>query len=147
MKTLETRGLAMPENVLSESVGIHLFFSYFLFIPPLLNLYYLAQESRFITLAKRLKFVAPAYYFLMAAVAFSGVVLGAMLQHLSAINLLMFAALLGIFIGEVKRHKRQKGIASHEVQAQEDFKAWAKRKYALDLLLLSVAFVAGMRLF
>ncbi len=134
----------MPQEVLRDSLDIHLFFAYFMAIPPLLVLYFLYTEHRFIKLAKKIKLIAPAYYFLISVALFSGIVLFAMFQRISFEGIGMLLALLGIFLLELKRHKMQKPITSSEHGVQARFIAWAKRKYFLDLILLACAFWLGM---
>lgn len=137
----------MPPSVISDSLAIHLFFASFLALPPLLNLYFLFTERRFVRLAKKIKLIAPAYYFLMAVTLFSGIILLTMLGELSLGLGMMVVAWLGIFIGEIKRHKLQKPISSHEEEVQAYFVAWAKRKYLLDLLLFLLALGLGLKIF
>ncbi|MGP1449664.1 MAG: hypothetical protein ACTTJS_00890 [Wolinella sp.] len=137
----------MPVNVIADSLEIHLFFAYFMPIPPLLNLYFLYTERRFISLAKKIKLIAPAYYFLMAVAIFSGIILIAMFQNINAGNIVMIMSILSMLVFEIKRHKLQKPITSHEHELQARFVEFAKRKYALDLLLLVVTFAIGFLVF
>ncbi|MGP1580921.1 MAG: hypothetical protein ACTTH5_07905 [Wolinella sp.] len=134
----------MPQEILRDSLDIHLFFAYFMAIPPFLALYFLYTERRFIKLAKKIKLIAPAYYFLISVALFSGIILATMFRQISPKTLGMFLALLGIFLLELKRHKLQKPITSSEHEAQARFITWAKRKYILDLFLLAFAFWLGM---
>lgn len=133
------------EFVGSELIFIHLCLSFPLLSVPLWNLYTLFTNQSHTKKLRTLAICAPAYYTLLAASAFSGFVIWAMLGFVFTFKiLLMFAFWFIIFIAEIKRHKFQKQILIEaNIKKREKFFYFAKIKYSLDfcafvLLLLYV---------
>jgi len=126
------------------SVDIHIFLSFMMFLIPLRNLYVLYTEEKFISLAKKVRYWTPAYFSLMSAVAFTGFLLSAFfINFISFETIAMFVALLIIFITEIKKQKKIRAITSKELEAQQSFIAFAKKKYTSDVILLVLAMSVG----
>lgn len=134
------------EFVGSELIIIHLFLSFPLLLPPLLNLYALFANLSHTQKLRALAIFAPAYYTLLSASALSGFVMWAMLGFVAAFKILLMLALwLGILVSEIKRHKLQKQIRIEaDATKRERFFRFAQIKYILDVcaIVLLLFFVA-----
>lgn len=128
----------MPTAVLLETLGYHQIFAFLLFIPPALALLFLFQMRSFPHLVRRIRLLTPAYNFLLASAVFTGMILAFMQQNYSAHAMAMTAVSAIIMCNEIRRYKRQRVITSYEILEQGAFIKWAKKKYALDIVLLLV---------
>jgi len=110
------------------SIKYHQYFITGMLIVALVNLYFIFRDKEF---SKRVKKVNPVYYGLLAAVAFTGVlVLGINQLHVSHGVYLMIAVWLVIFVMSMKLFKKYKyGTA-------DEYRAFAKKKYILDIVLI-----------
>lgn len=126
------------------TLEIHLFFASLLFLIPLRNLLVLYTQKNFIPLARKVRFLTPAYLSILAALLFTGFVLSAFIKDfISLSNTIMFIVFLTVVITEAKKQKWVRRITSKETEEQQKFIAFAKKKYITDLLLLGIAFAAG----
>lgn len=134
------------EFVGSELIIIHLFLSFLLLLPPLLNLYVLFTNLSHTQKLRALAVCAPAYYTLLSACAFSGFVVWAMLGFVFTFKILLMLALwLAILVSEIKRHKFQKQIRIEaDFTKREKFFRFVQIKYILDVcaIVLLLFFVA-----
>lgn len=123
------------EFVGSELIIIHLFLSFLLLLPPLLNLYVLFTNLSHTQKLRALAVCAPAYYTLLSACAFSGFVVWAMLGFVFTFKILLMLALwLAILVSEIKRHKFQKQIRIEaDFTKREKFFRFVQIKYILDV--------------
>lgn len=125
------------EDILKDLINIHIALSILLFIPPLINLYALFFKESHTKKLKYLAIIAPAYYALLAASVFSGLVIWAMLQFVMSFKILsMVVVWIVVLVLEIKRHKRQKLIkVEANSNIRESFFKIAKLKYLLDICL------------
>lgn len=128
----------MPAAILLETLGYHKIFAFLLFVPPALALLFLFQMRSFPHLVRRIRLLTPAYNFLLASAVFTGVILAFMQQNYSLNAMIMSFVGAVMACNEIRRYKRQRVIASYDVAEQSAFIAWAKKKYALDIVLLLV---------
>lgn len=128
----------MPAAILLETLGYHKIFAFLLFVPPALALLFLFQMRSFPHLVRRIRLLTPAYNFLLASAVFTGVILAFMQQNYSLNAMIMSFVGAVMACNEIRRYKRQRVIASYDVAEQGTFIAWAKKKYALDIVLLLV---------
>ncbi|MFP4332270.1 MAG: hypothetical protein ACLFQJ_03140 [Campylobacterales bacterium] len=123
---------------------LHEFFSITLFLIPLYNLYILYTKKNFIALAKRVRLFTPLYFAIIAAVTLTGFNLSAFLRDFNSPHvLIMIFSTLIIFILEIKKYKKIRIIKSKEYDKQKVFIAFAKKKYYLDLFLLTISALSG----
>lgn len=130
------------EYVGSTLVFLHLILSLPLLIPPLINLYALLFKPSHTQKLRTLALVAPAYYTLLSASIFSGLVIWAMLGFFLSFKILsMLIIWLIVFVFEIKRHKRQKLTRIEADYAKrEAFFKFAIFKYIFDFCAFLLLF-------
>lgn len=123
------------EFVGEQLLFIHLFLSFPLLLPPLWNLYCLFFKESHTQKLRALAITAPAYYTLLSACLFSGLVIWAMLGFVMTLKILAMLFLWLVCFGlEIIRHKHQKLIRIEaDKLKREAFFRWAKFKYGFDL--------------
>lgn len=128
------------EFVGEQLLFIHLFLSFPLLLPPLWNLFCLFTKESHTQRLRSLAVTAPAYYTLLSASLFSGLVIWAMLGFVMDFKILAMLVLwLVCFALEILRHKRQKLIkVEADISKREAFFRWAKFKYSLDLSFFAI---------
>lgn len=131
------------EFVGSQLLFIHLFLSCPLLLPPLWNLFCLFTKESHTQKLRTLAITAPAYYTLLSASLFSGLVIWAMLGFIMTLKILAMLVLwLACFVLEILRHKRQKRIkVEADKQKREIFFRWAKFKYGFDFCAFVILLV------
>lgn len=128
------------EFVGEQLLFIHLFLSFPLLLPPLWNLFCLFTKESHTQRLRSLAVTAPAYYTLLSASLFSGLVIWAMLGFVMDFKILAMLVLwLVCFVLEILRHRRQKLIkVEADTSKREAFFRWAKLKYSLDLSFFAI---------
>ena len=128
------------EFVGSELIFIHILLSIPLLLPPLWNLYALFTNPWHTKKLRALAVCAPAYYTLLSACAFSGLVIWAMLGFIFTLKILLMLVLWLVILGaEIRRHILQKRIlVEADSTKREMFFKFAKIKYALDLSIFAL---------
>lgn len=118
----------------------HLIFTLPLFFLPIHNLYWLYTEKNFIKMAKKIRLFVPIHYTILSSSIFSGIIL-AFYSHnfFSTRQLFMYLIALYLLLSEIKRYKKIRVITSKEIEEQQKFISWAKKKYILDCLILGVS--------
>lgn len=130
--------------VTQMTLDIHITLSLLLLLIPFYNLYILHSEKEFIPLARKVRFWTPAYLSLMGAIAFTGFVLSVFLYNFISIKTVtMIVSLLIMMISEIKKQKRVRQITSKEIEAQNSFILFAKKKYTIDIVLIVLSFGVG----
>lgn len=122
------------EFVGEQLLSIHLFLSFPLLLPPLWNLYCLFTKESHTQKLRSLALTAPAYYTLLSACLFSGLVIWAMLGFVITFKILAMLTLwLICFCFEFVRHRQQKltKIEANKLK-RESFFYFAKLKYSFD---------------
>ncbi len=133
-------GVLMYSDVVLGVLAYHRFFAFLLFVPPVLGLLFLFFSRNFPYLIRRIRLLTPLYAFLIASVAFTGIVYTAILQIFNVWVIYMILLFIFLVIGEVKRYKKQRIIASYDKELQAQFIFWAKRKYMLDIIFLCLLY-------
>lgn len=135
----------LPKSHTMEFVGnqllfIHLLLSFPLLLPPLWNLFCLFTKESHTQKLRFLAITAPAYYLLLSACIFSGLVIWAMLGFVFTFKILtMLIVWLLCFGLEIMRHKHQKLIkVEADKLKREAFFRWAKLKYSFDLCAFAI---------
>ncbi|PAF44883.1 hypothetical protein BJI48_02425 [Helicobacter sp. 11S02596-1] len=133
----------MAAKAFNDSVFFHSFFMYFMPIPFLINLYALFTKKDYTAINRKIWFVMPMVFFLVAVAFFSGIFVMAMQYFFIDIkNALMIAVTLFIFIGEIIRVKKLK-IAKTKQELMEAYLKFCKLLYGLDLILCIVIIALG----
>ncbi|WP_024954921.1 hypothetical protein [Sulfurospirillum arcachonense] len=118
------------EELILTSIKFHKYFVYAMVLVAILNLFFIFTNKEF---SKKVKLINPIYYMFLAAVIFTGVlILGAYQFYMSHSVMLMIIVWLVIFIMSMKLFKIYKyGTNVH-------YRAFAKKKYMLDIVLIVV---------
>lgn len=128
------------EFVGEQLLAIHLFLSFPLLLPPLWNLYCLLTKESHTQRLRSLALSAPAYYTLLSACLFSGLVIWAMLGFVMTFKILaMFGLWIVCFGLEILRHRRQKLTkVEADKSKREAFFRFAKLKYCFDCCAFAI---------
>ena len=102
-------------------------------IVALINLYFIFRDKEF---SKKVKKINPIYYALLASVAFTGVIILSVYRfEMTHAVYLMILVWFVIFIMSMKLFKKYK------YGSPSEYRAFAKKKYILDKVLLFATFV------
>lgn len=125
----------MIAKAFNDSVFFHSFFMYFMPIPFIINLYTLFNQRDYIRVNRKIWFVMPMIFFLVAVAFFTGIFLVAM-EHFafSARVIFMVVVTAIIFIGEIVRIRRLK-IAKTKEELMIAYLKFCKILYGIDLIL------------
>jgi hypothetical protein len=127
------------------AIQVHIFFIVLIFFFIVRNLYLVLTIKEFIPLAKKLKFMTPAFHGVIAAILYTGITIQFFYRDFESISIyLMIAATIFIMVAEIKRYKKMRVIKSDDLNAQEAFRAFAKKIYFVDLLLIIAIYILGL---
>ena len=131
------------EFVGTQLLALHTFLSIFLFFPPLWNLFALFFHTSHTKKLHALALSAPAYYTILAACLFSGIVIWAMLGFVLLINILIMLIFWFISFGlEIRRHSYQKRtLRESDTKKRAAFFRFAIFKYSLDISFFVLLFL------
>lgn len=125
----------MIKKALSSFLFYHYFFSAFLALPFVINLITLFTYKNFVALNKKIWYVMPLLFFLIAVSTLSGLNLSAMGHNFTSPKVLaMFVYILFVFVGEIYRIRLLKVARRTSEKAMLDYVKKAKILYFLDLL-------------
>lgn len=129
-------------EMVSLSAHFHAFFVV-LFLALLgVNIYHLKSKKTFSKLSKWLELLAPQYFVLLGAIFFTGLLILAVRQFALTHSVwLMLIVWLFFIIHGIKAHKKYKKLERTEIK-EEAYKAFAIKKYTIDILLLIVTMLA-----
>lgn len=127
--------LDMIKKAFSSFLFYHYFFSAFLALPFVINLITLFTYKNFVTLNKKIWYVMPLLFFLIAISALSGFNLSAMSHNFTSLKVLVMFFYLGfVFFGEIYRIRLLKVAKRTSEEAMLKYVKKAKVLYFLDLL-------------
>ncbi len=125
------------EELLSAAKWTHQLFSGGLLILALLNIYFIKKEQLFHALARQIEFLAPQYYLLLAAVAFTGLLVWTVEEFVLKPDVLaMIAVWFVILATSIMKYQKYKRTKIKDIESQKEFKNFALKKYVLDIVLL-----------
>ncbi|RAX58357.1 hypothetical protein CCZ01_02770 [Helicobacter monodelphidis] len=130
----------MPSHIIAEMLFYHHFFSICLLIVPIVALIILFLSQNFPFMIRRIRLLTPMYGFFIATTIFTGIIFSFILQTFNLKIALMILVSIFLIMGEIKRYKKQRVIASYDIDLQKTYRLFAKQKYALDLILLIVTY-------
>lgn len=123
------------KEAFSSFLFYHYFFSTFLALPFIINLITLFTYKNFASLNKKIWYVMPLLFFLIAISTLSGLNLSAMGHNFTSPKVLaMFVYILFVFVGEIYRIRLLKVARRTSEKAMLDYVKKAKILYFLDLL-------------
>ena len=121
------------EELLVTAIKFHVYFAVAMMIVALINLYFIFRDKEF---SKKVKKINPIYYALLASVAFTGVIILSVYRfEMTHAVYLMILVWFVIFIMSMKLFKKYK------YGSPSEYRAFAKKKYILDKVLLFATFV------
>jgi hypothetical protein len=130
-------------DFVSTSITAHIFTIYTLLSIMVFNYISLLNVTDFITIAKRLRFMTPAYHGLNFTVAYTGAIVSAYSHDISPTVIFMILSTILIMVLEIKRYKKMRTIRSTDIQAQEDFIIYAKKIYTIEIGALIFTYVVS----
>lgn len=131
----------MIKEAFSSFLFYHYFFSAFLALPFVINLITLFSYKNFASLNKKIWYVMPLLFFLIAVSALSGLNLSAMGHNFTSPKVLaMMFYLIFVFLGEIYRIKLLKVARRTNEEAMLEYVKKAKILYFLDLLGFIIVF-------
>lgn len=123
------------KEAFSSFLFYHYFFSAFLALPFIINLITLFTYKNFASLNKKIWYVMPLLFFLIAISTLSGLNLSAIGHNFTSPKVLaMFIYILFVFVGEIYRIRLLKVARRTSEEAMLDYVKKAKILYFLDLL-------------
>jgi hypothetical protein len=123
-------------ELISSSTPTHVYAVFALVAIILYNYYTVSTQKEFILMAKTLKKWTPVYHSVNFVVAYMGIVLAAFTHDLSPTVILMIPTTLFLMISEIKRYKKMRVIKLDEKDKQEEFRAFAKKIYTMQLVAI-----------
>lgn len=127
--------LDMIKKAFSSLVFYHYFFSAFLALPFVINLITLFTYKNFVALNKKIWYVMPLLFFLIAVSALSGLNLLAMQHNFTSLKVIAMSFYLGLVLfGEIYRIRLLKVAIRTNEEAMLEYVKKAKILYFLDLL-------------
>ncbi|WP_198305053.1 hypothetical protein [Arcobacter vandammei] len=130
-------------EIMEDAIWAHIYAIYIFLGIMLFNLYSVITEKDFLSLAKRLKFMTPVYHLSNAVVIYTGTIV-AFYAHMFSFKIaLMIPTSIFLLVIEIKRYKKQRVIKSDNIKAQEDFYAYAKKIYIIEIAVLLAVFTVS----
>ena len=128
-------------EIMQDAITTHIYTIYIFLAIMLFNLYSVVSSKDFISLAKRLKFMTPVYHLSNAIVIYTGTIVAFYAQQFSLTIALMIPASIFLLVIEIKRYKKQRVIKVGDNKLQEDFYAYAKKIYLIEISVLVLVYV------
>ena len=128
-------------EIMQDAITTHIYTIYIFLAIMLFNLYSVVSSKDFISLAKRLKFMTPVYHLSNAIVIYTGTIVAFYAQQFSLTIALMIPASIFLLVIEIKRYKKQRVIKVGDTKLQEDFYAYAKKIYLIEISVLVLVYV------
>ena len=128
-------------ELMQSVVQIHIYTIYFFLSLMLFNLYSVFREKEFIVLAKRLKFMTPLYHLTNAIVIYTGTIVAFYAQTFNFTIALMIPTSIFLLVIEIKRYKRMRIIKHDQLELQNEFFAYAKKIYIIEISVIIVVYI------
>ncbi len=124
-------------DLISMALTLHRIFVGLTLLIAVLSYFFVSSDRDFRGFSNRVESVALQYYFMLAALFFTGlVVFGATGLVVTWQVVMMVAALVWIIFTSAKLHGVFKRTREHDIASQKRFKVYAKRKYITDILII-----------
>ncbi|RXJ99247.1 hypothetical protein CRU98_07765 [Arcobacter sp. CECT 8986] len=128
-------------EIMHEALTAHIYAIYLFIIIMLFNFYSVISVDDFMKLARRLKFMTPLYHLTNAVIMYSGAIIAAYAHSFSLKVILMIPASIFLMVIEIKRYKKMRVIKSSDENLQNEFRAYAKKIYKIELAVLVAVFL------
>ncbi len=127
------------QDLISMALTLHRIFIALVLLIAVLSLFFIGQDKDFRGFSNRVESVALQYYFMLAALFFTGlVVFGATGLEVTWQVVMMVAALGWIIFTSAKLHQVFKRTRERDIESQKLFKSYAKRKYIGDIVIILI---------
>jgi hypothetical protein len=124
-------------DLISMALNLHRIFIGLTLLIAVLSLIFVQQDKDFRGFSNRVESVALQYYFMLASLFFTGlVVFGATGLEVTWQVVMMIAAIGWIIFTSAKLHQVFKRTREHNIDSQKLFKMYAKRKYITDIFII-----------
>ena len=127
-------------ELMQDAISTHVYAIYIFLTIMLLNLYFVITKKDFVSLAKSLKFMTPIYHLSNAVVIYTGTIVAFYAHHFSLTIALMIPASIFLLVIEIKRYKKQRVIKIADIKLQEEFFAYAKKIYIIEISVLVLVY-------
>jgi len=128
-------------ELVSTSIQWHVGGIFLLLGVILFNFYSVVKIENFLELSKRLRLMTPIFHTLNLVVAYTGAIVAAFSHDLSITVILMSITTIFVMVLEIKRYKKMRVIKLAEIEKQNEFRAFAKKIYILEISALIITFV------
>jgi heme A synthase len=128
-------------ELMSSAITTHVYMIFCLVAIIIFNLTTVLFSSDFISMAKKLRFMTPLYHGINATVAYTGAIVSAYVHDLSYTVILMIMVSIFVMVLEIKRYKKMRIIKSDDIQAQYDFKLFARKIYIIEFGALFFVYI------
>lgn len=126
------------EELYSMSVTLHWVFVLGMLLLAGVNLFFIIRHSEYITFAKKVQFVTPQYYMVMAALFFTGLIAMTVREFTMSVEIaVMILAWLFILLSSIRSYKIYKKTDSKDEEGKRYYRSFAKKKFLIDIALLS----------
>ena len=124
-------------DLISMALTLHRIFIGLVLVIAILSYFFVSSDKDFRGFSNRVESVALQYYFILAALFFTGlVVFGATGLEITWQVVMMVGALVWIIFTSAKLHQVFKRTRERDIASQKLFKTYAKRKYIADILII-----------
>ncbi|WP_071626435.1 hypothetical protein [Poseidonibacter lekithochrous] len=123
-------------ELMQSAIDTHVYVIYFFLAIMLFNLYSVTTQKDFLKLAKRLKFQTPLYHLTNAIVIYTGTIVAFYAKTFSITIALMIPASIFLLVIEIKRYKKMRVIKLADKQLQDEFYAYAKKIYTIEIMVI-----------
>jgi len=130
-------------ELISSSTPTHVYAIFALVAIIVYNYYIVSTQKVFILMAKTLKKWTPVYHSVNFVAAYMGIVLSAFTHDLSPTVILMIPTTLFLMISEIKRYKKLRVIKLDETEKQEEFRAFAKKIYTMQIAAIVFMYIVA----
>lgn len=128
-------------DIMQDSITTHIYMIYFFLGIILFNFYSVYTQKNFMLLALRLKFMTPLYHFCNAIIMYTGAIIAAYRHSFDFSIVLMIVTSVFLMVIEIKRYKKQRVIKTTDTLLQEEFYIYAKKVYAIELVVLIAVYI------
>ncbi len=124
-------------DLIIMALTLHRIFIGLVLLIAILSYFFVSSDKDFRGFSNRVESVALQYYFILAALFFTGlVVFGATGLEVTWQVVMMVSALAWIVFTSAKLHQVFKRTRERDIDSQKLFKTYAKRKYITDILII-----------
>ncbi len=125
------------KDMISMSIMLHVIFIVIAALLAVFSYIFINSDKDYRGFSNRVESLSLQYYFMLAALFFTGlVVFGATGLEFTWQVGMMIAALIWIIFSSVKLHMLFKMTRERDIESQKRFKIYAKRKYLIDIIII-----------